>query len=98
VLFVTLYHKNYVATSSTKVIHCYLPSEVGELLVYYLWLVVVRTTSYQQEQESEAWRGLAQGICSRPVSALVAQEEETMKHNVRKLDLSNPVFTATFIA
>lgn len=40
VSFVTSYHKNYAATNSTKIIHRYLPSEVGELLVYYLWLVL----------------------------------------------------------
>lgn len=39
--FVTSYHKNYAATNSTKIIYRYLPSEIGELLVYYLWLVVL---------------------------------------------------------
>lgn len=41
VLFVTSYHKNYAATNSTKIIHRYLPSEIGEMLVYYLWLVLL---------------------------------------------------------
>ena len=36
---VTAYHKGYSITGSTKIIHRYLPKEVGELLVYYLWLV-----------------------------------------------------------
>jgi hypothetical protein len=40
VSFVTSYHKNYAATNSTKIIHRYLPSEIGEMLVYYLWLVL----------------------------------------------------------
>ena len=40
VSFVTSYHKNYAATNSTKIIHRYLPLEVGEILVYYLWLVL----------------------------------------------------------
>jgi hypothetical protein len=40
VSFVTLYHKHYAATNSTKIIYRYLPSEIGELLLYYLWLVV----------------------------------------------------------
>jgi hypothetical protein len=40
VCFVTSYHKNYSTTNSTKIIHRYLPPEVSELLVYYLWLVV----------------------------------------------------------
>ena len=36
---VTAYHKGYSITGSTKIIHRYVPKEVGELLVYYLWLV-----------------------------------------------------------
>ncbi|CAI6340681.1 unnamed protein product [Periconia digitata] len=36
VSFVTSYHKKYSASSSAKLIHRYLPPEVGELLVYYL--------------------------------------------------------------
>ncbi|KAF5488296.1 hypothetical protein CGCF413_v013151 [Colletotrichum fructicola] len=38
--FVTSYHKNYRQTGTAKVIHRYLPREVGELLVWYLWLVL----------------------------------------------------------
>lgn len=33
---VTSYHKGYTITGSTKIIHRYLPKEVGELVVYYL--------------------------------------------------------------
>jgi hypothetical protein len=40
VSFVTSYYKNYAATNFTKIIHRYLPSEIGEMLVYYLWLVL----------------------------------------------------------
>ena len=36
---VTAYHKGYSASGNTKIIHRYLPREVGELLVYYLWLI-----------------------------------------------------------
>lgn len=36
---VTTYHKGYSTTGNTKIIHRFLPKEVGELLVYYLWLV-----------------------------------------------------------
>lgn len=41
VCFVTSYHKNYFTMNFTKIIYCYLPLEVSELLVYYLWLVVL---------------------------------------------------------
>lgn len=37
---VTSYHKGYSVTGLTKIIHRYLPKEIGELLVYYLWLVL----------------------------------------------------------
>lgn len=37
VAFVTAYHKGYSFDGSTKIIHRYLPREVGELLVWYLW-------------------------------------------------------------
>jgi hypothetical protein len=38
--FVTTYHKNYQQTGKMKIIHRYLPREVGELLFRYLWLVL----------------------------------------------------------
>jgi hypothetical protein len=40
ICFVTLYHKNYRNSDQIKVIYRYLPREVGELLVWYLWLVL----------------------------------------------------------
>ncbi|KDN64750.1 hypothetical protein CSUB01_11123 [Colletotrichum sublineola] len=38
--FVTAYHKGFRSTGQAKVIYRYLPQEVGELLVWYLWLVL----------------------------------------------------------
>jgi hypothetical protein len=40
VAFVATYHKGYRSSGNIKIIHRYLPQEVGELLVYYLWLVL----------------------------------------------------------
>ncbi|KJZ69027.1 hypothetical protein HIM_11586 [Hirsutella minnesotensis 3608] len=40
VCFVTMYHKGFRKTGKAKVIHRYLPREVGELLVWYMWLVL----------------------------------------------------------
>lgn len=37
VVFVTKYHKNVGQTGKGKVIHQYVPREVGALVVYYLW-------------------------------------------------------------
>jgi hypothetical protein len=40
VALVTSYHKGYTCTGTTKIIHRYLPREISELLVYYLWLIL----------------------------------------------------------
>jgi len=37
---VTSYHKGYAVSGSTKIIHRYVPNQVGELLIYYLWLIL----------------------------------------------------------
>ena len=40
VCFVTAYHKNFQQTNQAKIIHRFMPRAVGELLVWYLWLVL----------------------------------------------------------
>ena len=40
VCFITIYHKGARQTDTTKVIHQYVPREVGSLLVWYMWLVL----------------------------------------------------------
>lgn len=40
VVVVARYHKGYSISGNVKIIHRYLPREVGELVVYYLWLVL----------------------------------------------------------
>jgi hypothetical protein len=37
---VTSWHKGYTVTGSTKIIHRYVPNQVGELIIYYLWLIL----------------------------------------------------------
>jgi superfamily II DNA helicase RecQ len=39
-VYVTMYHKGIGHSGKAKVIHRYLPQEVGELLFYYLWIVL----------------------------------------------------------
>lgn len=39
VMFVTMYHKGFSASQSMKIVHRFVPREVGEIVVYYLWLV-----------------------------------------------------------
>jgi hypothetical protein len=54
VAIVTSYHKGYTCTGTTKIIHRYLPREISELVVYYLWLIlpfVQKMTLLIAEQE-----------------------------------------------
>lgn len=51
VVFVTVYHKGYTLSGDVKVIHRYLPREVGELVVWYLWLVL----PFVQRMEALVW-------------------------------------------
>ena len=57
VAFVASYHKGFQHSGNVKVIHRYLPREVGELLVYYIWLVLpfkskLRLQLYGKNEES----------------------------------------------
>lgn len=37
--FITSYHKRFSVSQSQKCVHRFVPQEVGELMVYYLWLI-----------------------------------------------------------
>lgn len=39
VAFVTAYHKGYRPSARVKIVHRYVPREVAEIVVYFLWLV-----------------------------------------------------------
>ncbi|KAH0551483.1 hypothetical protein GP486_007303 [Trichoglossum hirsutum] len=45
---VTYYHKGYNITGTEKIIHRYLPQEVSELLLLYIWLVLPLRQQLQQ--------------------------------------------------
>jgi hypothetical protein len=69
VSMVTMYHKGYSISNTTKIIHRYLPKAVSELVVYYLWLVL----PFREALERLAWG------CHGPASAflwLAAGKEE----------------------
>ncbi|KAM0700964.1 hypothetical protein Q7P35_011323 [Cladosporium inversicolor] len=67
VVFVTRYHKGYEVKGDVKIIHRYLPREVGELVVWYLWLVLpfvqqIQAMVWQQETISDhLWPADADG-------------------------------------
>jgi hypothetical protein len=39
VTFITSYYKGFSTSQSQKCVHRFVPQEVGELVVYYLWLI-----------------------------------------------------------
>jgi hypothetical protein len=49
--FATRYYNGYNVSGDVKIIHRYLPREVGKLLVYYMWLVL----PFQQRLEAMVW-------------------------------------------
>lgn len=53
VVFVSRYHKGFHVRNDTKVIHRYLPREVGELVVWYLWLVLPFVEGLQEYQRRQ---------------------------------------------
>lgn len=52
VVFVTKYHKGYQMSGDAKIIHRYLPRQVGELVVWYLWLAL----PFIQRIEAAVWK------------------------------------------
>jgi superfamily II DNA or RNA helicase len=47
-VIVTYYHKGYNITGTEKIIHRYLPLEVGEIVLWYIWLVLPMRQQLQQ--------------------------------------------------
>lgn len=58
VALVTAYHKGFYASNDAKIIHRYVPREIGELIIYYLWLVrpFINQLDTWLEQQSPALR------------------------------------------
>lgn len=52
IVFVTRYHKGYSISENVKIIHRYLPREVGKLLMHFLWLIL----SFQQVLKAQLWK------------------------------------------
>jgi hypothetical protein len=62
VAMVTGYHKGYAKSGRTKIVHRYVPREVGELVVWYLWLVqpfwelVQRIHGVKPDRDAFVWQ------------------------------------------
>ena len=52
VVYVTRYHKGFQLSGDVKIIHRYLPREVGELVIQYMWLVL----PFQRQMEALVWK------------------------------------------
>ena len=80
VAFVTSYHKGYSASQKVKIIHRYVPREVGELVVYYLWLIepfVCQLQAIARDQEefgSFLWE-------PKPEEVWEDDEDESIPHD-----------------
>lgn len=75
--YVTFYHKGYSISGSTKIIHRYLPREIGELLVYYQWLV----RPFQQR--------IAQSIFHKPMSDYLFEKSTRSSKHTRPMTSSD---------
>jgi hypothetical protein len=75
VTLVTAYHKGFHASNDIKLIHRYVPRAVGELIVWYMWLVLPFTeqlTAWQagrQHQPAGSALGLGLGLDTQPQQA-----------------------------
>ena len=82
VVFVTRYHKGFEVKGDVKIIHRYLPREVGELVVWYLWLVL----PFVQRMQAMLWE---QGTVSDHLWPADADGRkwttERMKHELQRV-------------
>jgi hypothetical protein len=59
VSFVTFYHKGYSIQGSTNIIHRYLPREISELVVYYIWLILPFAQRLQMLALDKSFRSIS---------------------------------------
>lgn len=85
---VTSYHKGYTCTGSTRIIHRYLPKEVSELCVYYLWIILpfveelgLLAPSAQRPNSSYLWPA-GEGCWSSQRLSAVLKRATSSKFNV----------------
>jgi hypothetical protein len=57
VTFMMVYHKGFHASNDVKIIHRYVPREVGELVVWYIWLVMLFIDQLAAWQAAQAAQG-----------------------------------------
>jgi hypothetical protein len=91
---VTAYHKGYHMTGSTSLIHRYLPEQVSQILVYYLWLVhpfqrQLRGLAFQETMSSSPflWPSVTGGFSSERLSKTLRREfQENLRVDITLAD------------
>ncbi|KAH6132289.1 hypothetical protein HBI68_255650 [Parastagonospora nodorum] len=101
VVFVTKYHKNIAQTGQGKVVHRYMPREVGEFVVFYLWFImpfweqlcsavygeVVEGSAYLwQPQPEKSWQQPARPQTSAQSDSTVRVGRRSRFRVVRQVD------------
>lgn len=96
VVFVTRYHKGYEVKGDVKIIHRYLPREVGELVVWYLWLVL----PFVQRMQAKLWQQETISDHLWPADADGRKwTTERMKHELQRVSeagLGQPINVAAY--
>lgn len=91
--FVTAYHKNFQQSDQVKIVHRFMPPEVGELLMWYIWLVLPFWQSVQGTIKRSTFRSAyvwADEITSRSAVANRQDEEEGVRSSNNVLESSSP--------
>ncbi|RHZ43060.1 uncharacterized protein CDV56_100580 [Aspergillus thermomutatus] len=77
VTFVTAYHKGFHASNDVKIIHRYVPREVGELVVWYMWLVLPFVGQLAAWEAAQA----VQGAASQAAASQMNQTNQSNQSN-----------------
>lgn len=88
--FVTSYHKNYSTSSTTRIIHRYLPPEIGELLLYYLWLVTPFLDALHILSKDLAWQAPDIGSYLWPDSLFAAAKGRKLHVQISQRPVEEP--------
>ena len=97
VVLVTAYHKGFYASNDTKVIHRYLPREVGGLVVYYLWLVrpFVQQLAWQLARAGEGLTAVNDPQADQPGHCFTAVNHSHTDHGFTTVKPPRPAMDDT---
>jgi superfamily II DNA helicase RecQ len=92
-VYVTGYHKGYGISATLKIVHRYMPREVGELLFYYMWIVQPFWEELREiggdltDEGPYLWRpAQAEEQAGRDIEGLEDWEEVEQEQRARQLE------------